>query len=67
MDEGRPNDTRGTVKDWPIALVIAGAVFLVGAWALDSGTEMQWLGGLLLAAGVVLLLLRGGAFSPRRR
>jgi hypothetical protein len=58
MSDGA-NDRAGTVWDWPVGVIVGGAALtLFGVWPL---------GVPLLAFGVVALLIRRGAFAPRRR
>lgn len=45
--------------DWPVGVIVGGALLaVVGVWVLAVP---------LLAFGVVALLIRRGAFTPRRR
>lgn len=58
------NDVRGTWKDWPtLVLVVAGILLVLIVGSGNAPTLVWWL---LLAFGVVALLVRRGAFSPRR-
>jgi hypothetical protein len=60
MDEGRERDRRGTFWDWPVGVMLAAVVLAVftDAWVLAA---------VVLCFGAVALLVRRGAFSPRRR
>ena len=51
-------DRAGTIWDWPVIVMLVAVVFLI------AGAKV--FGGLLLAFGVVALLIRRGAFTPRR-
>ena len=55
----------GKASDWPVGLVIAGALIFVLS-AVNGGTAGAFLGLALGAFGVVSLLIRRGAFTPRR-
>lgn len=57
MDGDR--DRAGTVWDWPVAVIVFAVVLLL------AGVKVG--GGVLLLLGVVALLIRRGAFTPRRR
>lgn len=63
-DEGK-QDRRGTFWDWPVGVAIAGVLLFFVA-ASNGGPAGVLLGLLLVAFGVVALLARRGAFSPRR-
>ena len=52
------NDRAGTIWDWPVIVMLVAVVLLI------AGAKV--VGGLLLAFGVVALLIRRGAFTPRR-
>lgn len=60
MNEGAEKDQRGTFWDWPVGVIAAALV-------LGLTTEAKGLTLLLLGFGVIALLIRRGAFSPRRR
>jgi len=53
-------DRRGTVWDWPVGLMVAAVVLLIGA----PSAVVLWVA--LFAFGGIMLLARRGAFSPRR-
>jgi hypothetical protein len=58
------NDKRGTWQDWPtLVLVVAGVLLVLIVMSGGTPTVAWWL---LLSFGVVSLLIRRGAFSPRR-
>jgi len=57
-------DYRGTWKDWPF-LAAAGIALLALVGAMAGGKPALWLW--LVAGALVLVgLVRGGTFSPRR-
>ena len=58
-------DRRGTVWDWPVPVMIAGALLLLVS--LSNGAGGGALISLLMVAfGLVTWLARRGAFTPRR-
>jgi hypothetical protein len=58
------NDVRGTWKDWPtLVLVVAGVLLVLIVGSGNAPTLAWWA---LALFGVVSLLIRRGAFSPRR-
>lgn len=59
MGEGQPRDRRGTFWDWPVGVIVAAVV-------LGMFTEARAATFVLFWFGVVSLLIRRGAFSPRR-
>ena len=62
-DGVKPNRA-GTVWDWPVAVIVVAV--LLGVAAMSSGGRPTFVTWLLLAFGVVSLLIRRGAFTPRR-
>ena len=58
-EEGRTNRA-GTMWDWPVAVILIGLLLLLFAGGARVGAV------LLLVFGVVALLIRRGAFTPRR-
>lgn len=54
----------GTWADWPVAVIVVGVLLAVVAWT--SGGSPSFVTWLLIAFGVVALLIRRGAFTPRR-
>jgi len=60
MDEGTDKDRRGTFWDWPVGVIAAAVV-------LGLVTESRAAPFVLFWFGVLALLIRRGAFSPRRR
>ena len=57
-EEGRTNRA-GTIWDWPVAVILIGLLFLLFSEGSPGAV-------LLLVFGVVALLIRRGAFTPRR-
>ena len=55
----RVKDRRGTFWDWPVGLMVGGLVIALV-------TDLPLFGLLLVVVGVVALLVRRGAFTPRR-
>jgi hypothetical protein len=60
MDEGRERDRRGTFWDWPVGVMLAAVV-------LALFTDAKVLAVVVFGFALVALLIRRGAFSPRRR
>ena len=50
--------------DWPVAVIVVGVLLVL--LALTSGASPSLLAWLLIGFGVVALLIRRGAFRPRR-
>ena len=63
-DEGAPVDKAGTLRDWPVGVIAVALLLAFFAWG--SGGRPIALVWLLLAFGFVALLIRRGAFTPRR-
>jgi len=61
-EQGKP-EIRGTIRDWPAWVVLAGVVAWVGIVA--SGQEPTGVVFLIIAFGVVAWLVRAGKFSSR--
>lgn len=59
MDEKQP-DRRGTWADWPVAVIVAAVVIALFAGKPSVGVFV------LFWFGVLSLLIRRGAFRPRR-
>lgn len=53
-------DRRGTARDWPVAVIALGA-----GLGIATGGDKAWV--VLFWFGVISLLIRRGAFSPRSR
>jgi hypothetical protein len=65
MSEREHADRRGTVWDWPVPVMIAGALLLLVS--LSNGAAGGMLISLLVVAfGLVTWLARRGTFTPRR-
>lgn len=62
-EQGKP-DTRGTVRDWPAWVVLAGVVIWVYIAAQDR--RPTWALFAIIGFGVVAWLIRSGKFSSRR-
>jgi hypothetical protein len=54
----------GGLWDWPVGVIVAGAFLLVLSAA--NGAKSYALPLLLIAFGVVSLMIRRGAFTPRK-
>lgn len=54
----------GTLSDWPVAVIGVGV--LLAVFAFLSGNTPPLVTWLLIVFGVVALLIRRGAFTPRR-
>lgn len=64
-EEGKQDNIRGTIWDWPAVLAIVGVLLAIWAGSKDSAGGVI-LGLVLAAFGTVTVLARRGAFSPRR-
>ena len=65
MNEGQQKNRRSDLLEWPGAVALIGLVLTV--IAVSNGAPLGTLIGIvILAFGVVALLARRGAFSPRR-
>lgn len=66
MSDG--DERAGTMRDWPGKVLIAGGVLVVLALVVRgaTGTLLLLVAVPLLAFGGVSLLIRRGAFTPRR-
>lgn len=65
MSDGVEKPSRaGTLWDWPVAVIAVGV--LLGLAAFASGGQPSFVTWLLIVFGVVALLIRRGAFTPRR-
>lgn len=53
-------DRRGTFWDWPVAVILVAVVLAIGTDASPGSIVMFWF-------GVLALMIRRGAFTPRRR
>jgi hypothetical protein len=62
-EQGKP-DTRGTIRDWPAWVVLAGVVTWVGIVA--NGQKPTLVLFAVIAFGGVAWIVRAGKFSPRR-
>lgn len=60
----RPVDRAGTWRDWPAWVI--GAGLLVAVYVIASGGTPSLVVWLVVLFGVVALLVRRGAFTPRR-
>lgn len=65
MTDVKQDDKRGTFWDWPVGLIVGGVLLLLLA-ASNGATMGMWVGLVMAAFGLVALLARRGAFSPRR-
>jgi len=63
-DEAKKPSRAGTWSDWPVAVIAVGV--LLGLAAFASGGRPSFVTWLLILFGVVALLIRRGAFTPRR-
>lgn len=57
------HDKAGTWQDWPVKVIVV--AILLGVLVTASGGRPSVLVWLLLAFGVISLLIRRGAFTPR--
>lgn len=65
MNEGKQKNQRSDLLEWPGAVAFVGLLLTV--IAVSNGAPLGTVIGLaVLAFGVVALLARRGAFSPRR-
>ena len=62
-EQGKP-DTRGTIRDWPAWVVLAGVVIWVYIAAQDRKPTLVVFA--IIAFGAVAWLIRAGRFSSRR-
>lgn len=63
-DEVQKPSRAGTWSDWPVAVILVGVVFAL--LSVVNGTAPGVLAWGLMLFGVVALLIRRGAFTPRR-
>lgn len=61
-NESKP-DRRGTFWDWPVGLIVGGV--LIGLFVLFGGGTPTLPVYFLIGIGVVALMVRRGAFTPR--
>ena len=66
MSGREQTDRRGTVWDWPVPVMIAGALLLLVSLSNGAGGGML-ISLMVVALGLVTWLARRGAFTPRRR
>lgn len=57
-------DRAGTMRDWPVAVIGVGLVLAL--FAILDGNAPPLITWLVILFGVVALLIRRGAFTPRR-
>jgi hypothetical protein len=64
MGEGRKPDKRGTIWDWPVAVIVGGLALLVVVSKNGQPTILVWL---IIGFGALAQMIRAGAFTPRGR
>ena len=55
-----PKGRRGTFWDWPVGVIIAGVVLGIATGGATGAVVLFWF-------GVIALMIRRGAFTPRRK